>query len=191
MKMFMLKLGLLVLILLVVMTAWPPATTQPDTPSSAVVTAALGPSVTRDEVRERTTLRASRSRALRRSIQRTQPPAPRKSTAVSPHVPHVHAPRTAGASSLFSNLEMRVRSCESGARGWGSHGHAHDFNYTAENPSSSASGAWQFVDGTWAGFMGYAHAASAPRWVQDLKARRYIDANGLGAWNASRSCWGT
>jgi hypothetical protein len=49
----------------------------------------------------------------------------------------------------------------------------------AENPSSSASGKWQIVNGTWGNFMGYPTAASAPEWVQDERARQ-IYAGGAG-----------
>lgn len=38
--------------------------------------------------------------------------------------------------------------------------------------SSSASGKWQFVRGTWANHRGYLNAADAPEWVQDEKARQ-------------------
>ncbi len=56
---------------------------------------------------------------------------------------------------------------------------------TARNPHSTASGKWQFVDGTWAGFGGYAHAYLAPESVQDARARQ-VWANGAGcaAWVA-------
>ena len=51
-----------------------------------------------------------------------------------------------------------IRAMESGGR------------YTATNPTSSASGAYQFLDTTWGGFGGYARAKDAPPAVQDQKA---------------------
>lgn len=45
----------------------------------------------------------------------------------------------------------------------------------AENPTSTASGKWQILDSTWDGFGGYGHAADAPEWVQDEKARQLYD----------------
>lgn len=58
-------------------------------------------------------------------------------------------------------------------------------NYSAKNPSSSASGAWQFLDSTWAGFEGYASAYLAPPSVQDEKARQlWAGGAGCSHWSA-------
>lgn len=91
---------------------------------------------------------------------------------------------------LFSHLELRIRSCESGPNGYATHGEALDYDYANTNPTSTASGAWQFLDSTWNGYRGYARAVDAPRSVQDAYARRYMDANGHTPWAASQSCWG-
>lgn len=53
-------------------------------------------------------------------------------------------------------------------------------NPKAENPTSTASGLWQFVDGTWNNFGGYHHASDAPVSVQNARARE-VWANGAGA----------
>lgn len=69
-------------------------------------------------------------------------------------------------------------------------------NYLAQNPKSSASGAYQFVDSTWAmasaatGVPYYPTAASAPSSVQDINALwllRYAggNPNASVAWAAS------
>jgi hypothetical protein len=55
--------------------------------------------------------------------------------------------------------------------------HESSGNYSAVNKHSTASGAYQNTDGNWGGYGGYAHAALAPRAVQDAKAHQDIAAN--------------
>lgn len=53
--------------------------------------------------------------------------------------------------------------------------------YGAQNPTSSASGAYQIVDGTWQNYKGYPTAASAPPHIQDERAKQLP----RSAWNGS------
>ena len=71
-------------------------------------------------------------------------------------------------------------------------------DYTAKNPRSTASGAYQFLNGTWRsiagemGVTGYPTARSAPEFVQDSVAYYAIVAPGhyRSHWNGANSrCW--
>lgn len=60
-------------------------------------------------------------------------------------------------------------------------------DYKAENPTSTASGKYQFLDGTWNGYGGYQHASDAPPAVQDAKACEVWDnGNGSSHWALTR-----
>jgi len=77
----------------------------------------------------------------------------------------------------------RIRGCESGT---GRHGRP---NYRAENPTTTASGAYQYLDTTW-GVVGiWEHAADAPPRVQDERALRDWRRSSA-PWNSSKGCWG-
>lgn len=72
----------------------------------------------------------------------------------------------------------RIRECESGG------------DYSAQNSSSTASGAYQYLDSTWGGHMGYARAMFAPPRIQDKRAIRDFKMVGGTPWAASKHCWG-
>lgn len=67
----------------------------------------------------------------------------------------------------------------------------HINGYGAQNPISTASGAYQFLDSTWrslapqAGYGGYPTAAHAPWWVQDAVILYTINHGGRSHWNGT------
>ena len=96
---------------------------------------------------------------------------------IMPCVTSVHATVTEATSTV--DLLKCIRDHES--RG----------DYSAENPTSTASGAYQFVDGTWRGYARLAgitvpqHAADAPPWLQDVIAAWAIEDGRSYAWAGS------
>lgn len=59
-------------------------------------------------------------------------------------------------------------------------------NWRAQNPTSSASGGFQFIDGTWNGYGGYGRAIHAPPYVQWEKfLQTWANGAGRGHWAAS------
>jgi hypothetical protein len=80
--------------------------------------------------------------------------------------PMVDASGTCGAPSVAPGpvavIEATIRKVESGD------------DYTARAPGSSASGAYQFIDTSWAGYGGYPRAYLAPPEIQDAKAAELI-----------------
>ena len=74
-------------------------------------------------------------------------------------------------------------------------------NYSAQNPSSTASGAYQFINATWAAAAQatgvgtqYTSAAQAPAWMQDTNALWLLRTYGPDAsisWGASAPAGGT
>jgi hypothetical protein len=116
-------------------------------------------------------------------VQVASPPAAR---AVSRS--QLHRPRTRPAAPpppprgwrLWSS---RIRGCES-------HGRPDaPPDYGAENPDSSASGAYQILDSTWAGRFGVTHASDATPTQQEQVAADEYRRGGTTAWAASAACW--
>jgi len=78
----------------------------------------------------------------------------------------------------LTDVMLCVREAESGG------------DYQAENPTSSASGAWQFIDSTWESVTGLPAPASAyPRDVQDAAAvELWAGGAGAGHWVTASGC---
>lgn len=101
---------------------------------------------------------------------------PVKVSTPAPGSASTSTPASAGVSG--SDIASRIKRCESGGR------------YDAVNKSgSSASGAYQYLDSSWAGYGGYRRAKDAPAAVQDRKFQEDYARSGTRPWNASRSCW--
>jgi LysM repeat protein len=70
-----------------------------------------------------------------------------------------------------------IAQCESGG------------NIRAQNPSSTASGKYQFLDSTWRGLGGKGSAKDASEAEQDRMARKLYNQSGTTPWNPSKACW--
>lgn len=94
----------------------------------------------------------------------------------------IAAPLAVPAEALAGGMPAHVRAaiiaCESGG------------NPTAQNTESTASGLYQFINGTWKRFGGSTpRAREASESEQHAVADRAFAANGLRDWEASRACW--
>lgn len=103
----------------------------------------------------------------------TERPKPRPSRG-TPRVSRDPRPPLPAGGALLA----RIRWCESRN------------NYTAYNPRSGASGAYQYLKSTWAGYKGYSEARFAPPAIQDERAAFDLARLGPRPWYASRRCWG-
>jgi hypothetical protein len=89
---------------------------------------------------------------------------------------------SAASAATLPAVLSAIKQCESGG------------NYTAVNPTSGASGAYQFLTSTWQSLSasaGYATAAAAPPAVQDAAALALYNEDGTTPWASSESCWGS
>jgi Transglycosylase-like domain len=111
---------------------------------------------------------------------------------------HVHAVKrvSTGPRPLPTRKAMKVRPASgweywsARIRGCESHGRPDaPPDYKAENPSSSASGAYQILDVTWAGRYGVSHASDATPAQQEQAAAELYRRHGTADWVASAPCW--
>lgn len=100
---------------------------------------------------------------------RPAPQRPNVNPAPAP-APNPAPPSSSGGASNGWAIPESIVMCESGG------------NYQAENPTSTASGAYQIIDSTWDGYGGYSSASDAPPSVQDERAAQ-IWAGGAGRGN--------
>jgi resuscitation-promoting factor RpfA len=94
----------------------------------------------------------------------------------------IGASGASAATQTTPSVLQAIKQCESGG------------NYTAVNPTSGASGAYQFLTSTWQSLSaaaGYATAAAAPPAVQDAAALELYNEDGTSPWVSSESCWGS
>ena len=116
---------------------------------------------------------------------------PTRTPATTVYEPPSPQGRTTGRGSEPAAGDMpaimeRIAGCESGS-GPNSPG-----SYTAQNPYSTASGRYQFLDSTFQSLdaaEGYSRAADAPPAVQDAAARELYAEQGTTPWNESKGCW--
>ena len=122
------------------------------------------------------------AQTVSRSAPRVAPPAPstrrggahQDTSDDGKRIGEVKQPVVAG----FTTVQLCIREAESGG------------DYRAENPESSASGAWQFIDSTWESVTGLPAPASAyPRDVQDAAfLELWADGAGAGHWVTAAGC---
>ena len=116
------------------------------------------------------------------------PPPPPPARRPTP-VPHAYAPvppKTPPPPVYRADWRYwgpRIRGCES----WGDP--KAPPNYSAENPQSGASGAYQFLDSTWAGRYGVPKARMATPEQQEAAAYELFLHDGTRPWAASEACW--
>lgn len=122
-----------------------------------------------------------------RAWQAANPPPPPPSPVVVPaptytpvvaYVAPVQPTSDATPGAGLPAVMLAIMYCESGGRA------------DAQNPSSTASGLFQFLDTTWNNYGGYSRAMYAPVSVQNAKALQEYNSAGTSPWLASESCWG-
>ena len=125
----------------------------------------------------------------------TGPASARVVVAASPPPNHPARPRATRAATKprpkrapaapqgWDYWSTRIRGCESHGRPDAAP------DYAAQNPHSTASGAYQITDSTWGGSYGVSHASDATPEQQDAVAADLYHRHGTADWKASATCW--
>ncbi len=99
---------------------------------------------------------------------------------------HVKAPAThhdQPKPAPLPKILLRIGGCESAGSPTAK------INYRAANPTSTATGGFQFLDSSWDDYGGYSRAMYAPPAVQNRKAEETLREDGTAPWVSSESCW--
>jgi LysM repeat protein len=114
--------------------------------------------------------------------ERHMPPPPRREHVSTSRSSSAHTGTPTGDSSHATSpgsIKYEIRRCES----------SHD--YTADNPNSTASGGYGFLDSTWQSTTGLpGRAKDYPPEVQDEAFNKLYAQEGTRPWRASQHCWG-
>lgn len=120
---------------------------------------------------------------------RVASPALARTAAPTRKAPHPFSAPTGNATAY--PMATRIADCESGERLANGRAVHYSFAVHAQDPRSSASGKYSFVDGTWHDVTGLpGHAKDYSEAVQDAAFDDlWDDGRGASHWRASRSCW--
>jgi hypothetical protein len=121
---------------------------------------------------------------IERAVVTTSTSTTTSSTTTTTTTPPPTTQVTYHIASSNNSLKQRIGGCECcgdpNAQG----------GYTAQNPTTTASGRYQALDSTWQGYHGYSKAKYAPPDVQEQWMDEALK-GGTGPWVSSKGCWTT
>lgn len=142
--------------------------------------------IERQKERQRVEIERRRAEQASRATTTTTTTAAATATPAPPASPQA-GPSTGRCGGDLPPCYVMTRESRGDIRIWNGGCHAPTGWSGGSSPcgGSTASGKWQFIRGTWAGYGGYLNAADAPESVQDAKARQlWAGGRGCGHWSA-------